>query len=148
MVMVDLSVVILFNYLHYELSYSMTKKNRSLTHAVPLLMHYPKFTSEDENVDHSNCHEYSVCWCRLVKKWKDPKEETSEDDANGLTRKILDGPAESSIIKEGDSRVFGALRKIQLGALAYQDAGTCPVKEIINAATLLCQIGIFCRMPG
>ena len=39
--MVDLSVVILFNYLHYELSYSRTKKNRSLTHAVPLLMHYP-----------------------------------------------------------------------------------------------------------
>ena len=107
-----------------------------------------KFTSEDENVDHSNCHEYSVCWCRLVKKWMDPKEGTSEDDADGVTRKILEGPAESSIIKEGDSRVFDAHRKIQLGALAYQDAGTCPVKEIINAATLLCQIGIFCRMPG
>ena len=105
------------------------------------------YTSEEGEIDHSKCHQYSVCWCRLVKPWRSPKEKTSGDSV-GLTRKVLDGPVDSSIIKEEESRVFGAYRKIQLGSLAYQDAGTCPIGEIINGATLLCQIQIYCRMPG
>ena len=106
-----------------------------------------KYTSAEEDVDHSKCHRLSVCWCRLVQPWESPNKKTSEDSAS-LTRKFLDGPAESSIIREDGAKVYGALRKIQLASLAYQEAGTCPIKETINAATLLCQIQIFCRMPG
>ena len=106
-----------------------------------------KYTSAKEEVDHSKCHQNSVCWCRLTQPWNNPKKKSSEDSAS-MTRKVLDGPVESSIIREDGTRVYGAHRKVQIGALAYQDAGTCPVKEIINAATLLCQIKIYVRMPG
>ena len=106
-----------------------------------------KYTSAEEEMDHSKCHSLSVCWCRLVQPWESPEKNSSEDSAS-LTRKVLDGPAESSIIRDEGAKVFGAHRKIQLGSLAYQEAGTCPIKETINAATLLCQIQIFCRMPG
>ena len=106
-----------------------------------------KYTSAEEDVDHSKCHQSSVCWCRLVQPWESSKKKPSEDFVS-LTREVLDGPAESSIISENGTRVYGAHRKIQLGALAYQEAGTCPISEIVNAATLLCQIKIFVRMPG
>ena len=66
MVMVDLSVVILFNYLHYELSYSITKKNRSLTDAVPLLMHYPivEFSITHLRLENIRC--VGIFCCQLM----------------------------------------------------------------------------------
>ena len=67
MVMVDLSVVILLNYLHYELSCSITKKNRSLTDAVPLLMHYPILINLLRVVSRKP---YFVSWIRKFTKNK------------------------------------------------------------------------------
>ena len=103
--------------------------------------------TEDGSVNHEEHGEYTVCWCRLVKNWKELErgvKEESDGDTNGL----LVAPPEPSIVKEGRRRNFGLNKKVQLATLAYGTVETCSVGNLVNAAVLMNQMSLFCKIPG